>query len=449
MSNNSNEGVCVFEGQRFRPTFCKHCFKTKAEHVNSPITTPSPSFTPSPLAKEQLGQVNLPPNPSPTPLNSNADPSSTSLQTTSKKKLVRTNSQSKKELTQISVQSAVDILTPHSTSKTPREKRSSHYKKENSMGAIPLSKGGGEATSNTISSSTPSSSSSSSSSRSRRGTSGHAKNRIAKEKVKKKVKEGYIKKQVSKGEVVNVQKFLHHFLLRNLLVEGVKLSSNETEEILKRTQSCVKPAATTAEGEVIPLYLLDRKGRDFLINHMKHIQDFLNEQDELKSIIKVQSVARRYLLLKKFRGLDKRDVSLMKLRNDNYLDLIRTEKQYLRTIDQMIEMYVIPLRQSDLIAPYECAAIFSNLESISEVHKEFLEKIQKLDGRFPFITGIGRVFLDLSSILKAYSVFVGNFKNAINEIERLQSDNPKFQSFLSDVLLPPLYYIIPFFHFTI
>ena len=215
---------------------------------------------------------------------------------------------------------------------------------------------------------------------------------------------GFVQQQQMKGEIPNANKFFHH-LHRTLLVDGMKLTQAEAEDILRRAQGTLRCRSEENREQI----LLDKKGREFLRNITNQIKTFVTEQNDLRNIIRVQSVARRFLVLKKFRGLGKSDIEQLKRRNEIYFGIIRTEEQYVKTIDRLIDTFVLPLRHSDFIAPYECASIFSNLESISEVHKDFLKKLRFLEKNFPFVKGIGKVFLDLTAILKAYSVYVSNF----------------------------------------
>ena len=51
---------------------------------------------------------------------------------------------------------------------------------------------------------------------------------------------------------------------------------------------------------------------------------------------------------------------------------------------------------------------------------------------FPFIEGIGSVFCNINNILKALSIYVSNFKNSMNEVERQEQENPRFAQFLQE-----------------
>jgi hypothetical protein len=85
------------------------------------------------------------------------------------------------------------------------------------------------------------------------------------------------------------------------------------------------------------------------------------------------------------------------------------------------------------MAPHECAFIFSNIETVAEEHKKFLQQLKSAADDYPFVKSIGAIFLDIKSLLNAISVYVSNFKNGMNELERLTEENPRFSQFLITV----------------
>merc|ERR1712137_134497 len=99
----------------------------------------------------------------------------------------------------------------------------------------------------------------------------------------------------------------------------------------------------------------------------------------------------------------------------------------------MISKFVLPVRHSDVVAPHECAFIFSNIEVILEEHHALYDKLDGLRADWPFLGNVGRIFLDIKSLFNAINVYVSNFKNAMNEVQRLNYENPKFLHFCSGV----------------
>lgn len=236
----------------------------------------------------------------------------------------------------------------------------------------------------------------------------------------------------AQDETADAAKFIPQVLLKGLLQGGMRLERAQTEELVRTALSFSKIAPAKE-----PLLLATSAEREFLEELQEQIKGFLEEQDELHKIINAQSFVRRWLVTKRFHGLQPEDYAVMKRRNDTYLDLVRTEKSYIASTDNLIEYFVVPLRHQDFIAPHECASLFSNIELIATAHKDLLKELDAAAQDWPFLGNVGRIFLNINPMLKAYSVFVGNFKNAINEIERIQQENPKFAAFIAEVRCLP------------
>lgn len=231
----------------------------------------------------------------------------------------------------------------------------------------------------------------------------------------------------AQDDQADAAKFIPQVLLKGILQGGMKLERAQTEELVRTALSFSKTAPAKE-----PLLLASASERDFLEELQEQIKNFLMEQDELRKVVKAQSYVRRWLVTKRFNGLQPEDYAVMKRRNDTYLDLVRTEKSYIASTDNLIEYFVVPLRHEDFIAPHECASLFSNIELIATAHKDLLKELDAAAEDWPFLGNVGRIFLNINPMLKAYSVFVGNFKNAINEIERIQQENAKFAAFIAE-----------------
>src|SRR3990167_7218623 len=274
---------------------------------------------------------------------------------------------------------------------------------------------------------------------------------VIKKKTKKNQKnlfeEGFLALQQKNGEKPNANEFYEE-IIRAILTDGIKLSTNHTEEI------CNKSILHSPVLNDRPRLLISTKERRFLSNLATNIDQFVTEQKRLKKIIKIQSAMRCWLIKNKFKKLSELQMEQLRKRNHMFIELVKTERAYIRSIDNLVKNYVIPIRQSDFVAPNECAFIFSNIESIADEHRNLCAKLIAQRTNWPFLANVGAVFLDVKSLLNAISVYVGNFKNAMNEVQRLTRENPKFLqlidnvfSFLSLFLPFPAFPFLPFpFH---
>lgn len=249
-------------------------------------------------------------------------------------------------------------------------------------------------------------------------------------RISKQMQTGFIAKQQQKNEIPNANKFFVT-ALRGLLSEGIGLSHNETEDLVRR----VMGSNVVKDDADVPQVLLSDKKTKYLNKFIATATSFMEEQQTLKQIITVQSLARRYLVSKRFGSMTPEAVAMMKKRNQIYIDLVRTEREFVDSTDHLISNYVVRIRQSDVVGPPECASIFSNIETVADEHRSLLRRIEAASDDWPFIKSIGAIFLDIKSLLNAISVYVSNFKNAMNEIERITAENPRFQAFCLVILL--------------
>jgi len=381
MASVSFGGKCeAFVPQRFRPTFCKTCYKSKSEHPASPASPPRPDVTgppPSPMQAAATRAAIPPPftaapptEPAPLPPGVDARTKSVSIGPPLVKPLERRKSVG---------HTAIAAIDPNSPQ--PRLRKSSG--------------------------------------RLARSVSIHDPKRIS-----SRLKTGFLGKQQTKGELPNANRFLLN-TLRELLSEGVGLSAQDTEDVMRRV------AATRAmpdnPGE--PILLLKPSKRHYVERLAENLDKFMEEQDTLHKVILVQSRVRSFLVYKKFDRMPEEEKTMLRKRNAVYIELVRTDRKFMGSMDRLIHDFMIPMRHNGVAEPHECANIFSNIEVLAEEHRQLYRSLQELGDTWPFIGNVGAIFLDLKGLFNAISVYVSNFKNAMNEVDRLTEENPRFNAF--------------------
>ena len=153
-----------------------------------------------------------------------------------------------------------------------------------------------------------------------------------------------------------------------------------------------------------PRLLFEKGDVQFLTSVTGKINKFMFDHKQMEKIILLQSVIRFWNVKKRFRTMKKVDMDNLRKKNAVFLDLLKTEANYLQSIDSLIKNFVIPIRHSEFVAPNECAFLFSNIESIAEEHHKLYNRLDQLRSNWPFI-GIyfPPSFLLLSSFLFPYS----------------------------------------------
>eukprot|EP01087_Luapelamoeba_hula_P023168 TRINITY_DN846_c0_g2_i2.p1 TRINITY_DN846_c0_g2~~TRINITY_DN846_c0_g2_i2.p1 ORF type:complete len:1317 (+),score=424.44 TRINITY_DN846_c0_g2_i2:225-4175(+) len=109
-------------------------------------------------------------------------------------------------------------------------------------------------------------------------------------------------------------------------------------------------------------------------------------------------------------------------------EIIETEADYVRDLNVIINVYVLPLRSQgfskDLLN-----TIFSNVETLFQINTDLLASLQG-DRDTPDL--IGNAFIKVAPFLKMYSVYCANHETSIAASRTLQSENKRFAAFAAE-----------------
>jgi len=160
---------------------------------------------------------------------------------------------------------------------------------------------------------------------------------------------------------------------------------------------------------------------------------WIETQDYLRDVIKVQSCVRRFLAKRRTDWLSQvYTKSVLKDRNIAFRQLIQLERRYNDSLNIIVNTYYKPLKQLNLLADMDIKSIFSSIEEIYYVHQRILLQFEELHRKWPTVEGLGDIFLRIAPELKVYGNYVKNFKNAIDTLNTCQEENYKFSQFLKE-----------------
>jgi len=130
-------------------------------------------------------------------------------------------------------------------------------------------------------------------------------------------------------------------------------------------------------------------------------------------------------------------------RNQIVVELIETEKQYLKDVRVIVEDLLYPVLRKNLEEEVNAKKIFSNIEDILEFTSKFSEDLNQLivideNGKKSIIenenTNVATVFLQHMSCLEAvYKIYCRNYDESVMQIENLKNKGT-FNSAFSDIL---------------
>ncbi|KAL6067253.1 RHO1 GDP-GTP exchange protein 2 [Balamuthia mandrillaris] len=125
-------------------------------------------------------------------------------------------------------------------------------------------------------------------------------------------------------------------------------------------------------------------------------------------------------------------------RQDVIFELIETEKQYVQDLNILIEVYLKPIQERQLLSRQEIGVIFSNIEAIHrDVNKGLLEELLARQKEHIAIRKIGDLFSDRGVLFKLYAVYCSNQPIIADKLKEYTEKHPDFNGFLDSTFTRP------------
>eukprot|EP01104_Vermistella_antarctica_P011727 TRINITY_DN3310_c0_g1_i10.p1 TRINITY_DN3310_c0_g1~~TRINITY_DN3310_c0_g1_i10.p1 ORF type:complete len:711 (+),score=183.56 TRINITY_DN3310_c0_g1_i10:121-2253(+) len=119
-------------------------------------------------------------------------------------------------------------------------------------------------------------------------------------------------------------------------------------------------------------------------------------------------------------------------RNHLVKEILSTETSYVDALNIIVDEVLITLRemQPEMLNPQLLTRIFSNVEIIRNVQKEFLSQLQARLDDWKDGSLVGDIFLSLIPYFKSYTEYVSNCNTAMQVAQKVFNSNKKFHDFL-------------------
>ena len=133
---------------------------------------------------------------------------------------------------------------------------------------------------------------------------------------------------------------------------------------------------------------------------------------------------------------EQQDLTQITARHRASLELLQTERNYVKILETIVNLFKVPLENSDSIEPIlpmtDVKIIFGNLTPIYEVHKKMLSNLTTMiETDWKETNCIGKVFVAHSiELLRAYPPFVNFFEDTKKTINTCDQKYPRFHAFL-------------------
>ena len=135
-------------------------------------------------------------------------------------------------------------------------------------------------------------------------------------------------------------------------------------------------------------------------------------------------------------------------------EMLSTEESYVNQLRIIEELFHEKIESENLLKDKVLQGMFSNIREIYKFHKEgLLPDLQdrmtkwKEQKEMYFVCdsvdnvwsdqNVGDIFVRLAPFLKMYSIYIENFENAMNMIDKYKKKNKKFAAILEDIQISP------------
>lgn len=202
-----------------------------------------------------------------------------------------------------------------------------------------------------------------------------------------------------------------------------------------------QPAAVEREAKLQEIYQMEQDGTgklspvtvDVLRAMRDRIDSVLSQQQDIRSVVKIQAIARGWLVRRQMQEI-RPHMSSLKHIGTIFTDLVKTERQYINDLKTTINKYLVPCRakavsQEDI---HDVVAIFGNIETILNVHQPLLREILHIqEYRWPYFSGLGRLFMKHASEFQSYGDFAENYTMSRTTLSNiLENKKHKFREVL-------------------
>jgi hypothetical protein len=148
-----------------------------------------------------------------------------------------------------------------------------------------------------------------------------------------------------------------------------------------------------------------------------------------KFIIKIQAIVRAWLAAKRLLQA----VRLNARRTRIFLEIISIEKAYVQDLFSIVNDFKYPLLNKHILLPADAVKIFSNIESIYDIHHSLLDSLKTQRRTWSFKSGVGVCFLNELHKLEAYQNYIINFDEAAEALKGQKANNHHMTKFLKGV----------------
>ncbi|XP_066257647.1 rho guanine nucleotide exchange factor 39-like [Euwallacea similis] len=113
-------------------------------------------------------------------------------------------------------------------------------------------------------------------------------------------------------------------------------------------------------------------------------------------------------------------------REKSLLEIVNSEIKYVQQLETIINFFMKPAIERKLLKPDHYEILFGNINTIYDINKELLNKLDK------GFDNVANAFSKIAPFLKLYSVYAYEFRKSITILQNARSCNPNFAKFVEN-----------------
>ncbi|KAJ3100459.1 Myosin 10A, isoform D [Phlyctochytrium planicorne] len=117
-------------------------------------------------------------------------------------------------------------------------------------------------------------------------------------------------------------------------------------------------------------------------------------------------------------------------------ELIETESDYVKDLGIMVNYHKPEVRATKLVSDQDVTVLFSNIEQLIAANTQLLTRLNARKESNPVIEEVGDILVEVSDSLKVYTVYCGNYPQAMKLVHQLQS-RPDFKEYIQKWMNSP------------
>ena len=116
-------------------------------------------------------------------------------------------------------------------------------------------------------------------------------------------------------------------------------------------------------------------------------------------------------------------------------EIMSSEGVYLNRLSTLRDVYLVPIREGNILSNSEYTGQFWQLDSICDLHVKLFEELSNGFNGGDIL--IGKIFKDFSHFLKIYKQYLSCFAGALSKRAKLLTSNKKFIDFVHSAQQDP------------